>query len=115
MGRRVQLLCAWCGPVVVVLLAVGLIALAGFWPPPRPTDSAQQIVSLYADHATRVRIGLCMMMASIGLIVPWGCVIAWQTTRARNVTPVLTYVQLGALGVTTMIGVASFIAWGVAS
>jgi hypothetical protein len=115
MARRAQLLCAWCGPALVALLAIGLIPLAGFWPPPRPTESARQIAALYTDDLTQVRIGLCVMMAAVGLILPWGGVIVAQTRRIKTGSPVLPYVQLGAVAVATIIGVASIIAWGVAA
>jgi hypothetical protein len=114
-ARRAQLICVWCGPVMVVLLAVGLLVLTGFWPPPRPTDSAEQIRSLYVDDLTRIRIGLCMMMAGVALIIPWGAAIAAQTNRIKTGTPVLTYAQIAAVGVATIIGVATPIMWGVAS
>ena len=114
-ARRVQLLCAWCGPVMVALLGIGLVLLAGFMPPPHPTDSAGEIRSLYLDDLTQIRIGLCLMMAGVALIVPWGAAIAAQTNRIRTGTPVLTYTQLGCVAVATMIGVASVIAWGAAS
>jgi hypothetical protein len=100
---------------MVVLLAIGLVVLTGFWPPPRPTDSGEQIRSLYVDDLTRIRIGLCLMMAGIGLIVPWGAAIAAQTNRIKTGTPVLTYTQLGCVAIATMIGVASVILWGAAS
>jgi hypothetical protein len=100
---------------MVALLGIGLVLLAGFMPPPHPTDSAGEIRSLYLDDLTRIRIGLCVMMAGVALIVPWGAAIAAQTNRIRTGTPVLTYAQLGCVAVATMIGVASVIAWAGAS
>jgi hypothetical protein len=108
-ARRLQLVCLWCGPVMLVLFSAGLIALAGFWPPPHPTDSAEQIRSMYLDDLTRIRIGMCLMMAGIGLLIPWGAAIAAQTNRIKTGTPVLTYAQVGAVAVSTMIGVTSIL------
>jgi len=39
MNRRIQLVCAWCGPVFLVLFGIGLVPLAGFVPPPAANDS----------------------------------------------------------------------------
>ena len=113
--RRMQLLCAWCGPVMLVLLGTGVVVLAGFMPAPSPTDSAQEIRSLYVDDLDRIRIGICLMMAGVALILPWGASIAAQTSRIKTGSPVLTFTQVGAVAVTTMIGVASAILWGTAS
>jgi hypothetical protein len=111
MSRKGELLCVWCGPVLVVLLGTGLI-LAGLWPPPHPTAGPEQISSFYTDHLTRTRIGLCLMMAGIGLLIPWGASIAAQTNRIKAGSPVFTYVQVAAVAVSTMIGVMSVVIWG---
>jgi hypothetical protein len=114
MSRKGELLCAWCGPVLVVLLGTGLI-LAGLWPPPHPTAGPEQISSFYTDHLTRTRIGLCLMMAGIGLLIPWGASIAAQTNRIKTGSPVFTYAQVAAVAVSTMIGVMSVVIWAAAA
>jgi hypothetical protein len=110
-NHRGEQLCAWCGPALIVLFATGLL-LAGLWPPPRPTASPAEITAFYTDHLLRTRIGLCLMMAGIALLIPWGASIAVQTNRIRSVSPVYTYVQVAAVAVSTMIGVLSIVIWG---
>jgi hypothetical protein len=113
-SRRQQLLCAWAGIPLIVLVGGGLL-LAGLWPPPRPTDTAEQITAFYAADPFRTRLGLALMMAGVALILPWGASIAAQTNRIRSSSSVCTLVQVAAFGVATIIGVASVIAWGVAA
>src|ERR1700752_362174 len=82
-SRRVQLICAWCGPAMLVSIGVGLVVLAGFVPAPHPKASAQQIASQYVHNLGGIRAGLCLFMAGIALIGPWGAAVMAQTNRAR--------------------------------
>jgi hypothetical protein len=113
-SRKQLLLCAWSGPLLILLVGGGLL-LAGLWPPPHPTDTAEQIKAFYAADPFRTRLGLALMMAGLGLILPWGASIAAQTNRIKESSSAMTFVQVAAFGVATIIGVASVIAWGVAS
>jgi hypothetical protein len=112
--RRQQLLCAWCGPLLILLIGAGLL-IAGLWPPPQPTATAEQMRDFFANSPTQIHLGLTLMMAGMGLIVPWGASLAAQTSRIRSSSSVTTFVQVTAVGVATLIGVASVIAWSVAS
>lgn len=115
MSRRAQLICVWCGPVMLAAIAVGLVVLAGFVPGPHPRANAHQIASQYVHNLTGIRAGLCVFMAGIALIGPWGAALLSQTNRARLGTPVFTHTQVVCVAVTMMIGVASCIAWGTAA
>jgi hypothetical protein len=112
--RRQQLLCAWCGPLLILLVGGGLL-VAGLWPPPQPTATAEQMRAFFANNSVQVHLGLALMMAGMGLIVPWGASLAAQTNRIRSSSSVTTFVQIAAIGVATLIGVASVISWAVAS
>jgi hypothetical protein len=114
MSRRAQLLCVWAGPVMLVSIAVGVVVLAGFVPGPHPAAGAKQIASQYVHNLGPIRAGLCVFMAGIALIAPWGAAVAAQTNRARLGTPVLTFTQLACVAATLMIGLLSCIAWGAA-
>lgn len=115
MTRRAQLVCVWCGPVMLVSLGVGLVVLAGFIPGPHPTASAAQIRSQYVHNLSGIRAGLCLFMAGIALIAPWGVSVAAQTNRAGLRTSVFTHTQVACVAVAMMIGVLSCIAWGAAA
>ena len=47
------------------------------------------------------------MMAGIGLLMPWGATLAALTSRIRGSSVTITFVQVAAFGVATIIGVAS--------
>lgn len=113
-SRRQLLLCAWCGAPLIVLVGGGLL-VAGLWPPPEPAASAEQIAAFYAGNPTRIRLGLALMMAGVGLILPWGASIAAQTSRIRTSSTAMTFIQVAAFAAATIIGLASVIAWSVAS
>jgi hypothetical protein len=115
MSRRAQLICVWCGPVMLASIVVGLIVLAGFVPAPHPKATARQITSQYVHNLGGIRAGLCLFMAGIALIGPWGASLMAQTNRARLGTPVFSQTQIVCVAVTMMIGVASCIAWGTAA
>ena len=59
----IQRLCAWSGIVAVVLFfAAFFIAL--FIPPPGPYLTQAEVVAMYQQNATGIRIGMVSMMAS---------------------------------------------------
>jgi len=116
MNRRIQLVCAWCGPVFLVLFGIGLVPLAGFVPPPAANDTAQQVVKLYSEHHTRLQAGLSLMLFSTAFISPWVAVISTQLRRIRvEGIRTLVYGQLVAGSAFTFVVVAPVIAMIVAS
>jgi hypothetical protein len=116
MNRRIQLVCAWCGPVFLVLFGIGLVPLAGFVPPPAANDTAQDVVKLYGEHHSRVQAGLSLMLFSTAFIAPWVAVISTQLRRIRveGITT-LVYGQLVAGGAFIFVVVAPVMAMIVAS
>src|ERR1700757_2950066 len=76
LNRRVQLICAWCGPVFMVTLFVGLV------PPPGPSDSAAHIAAFYRDHQNQVRAGLVICLAATPLLAPFIALITYQLKRS---------------------------------
>lgn len=99
MNKRSQLICAWCGPALLVLLGIGYVGFAGMVPPPSPARSAESIASYYEHRTNRIRIGITIMMLGSGLYVPWSCAIAVQIKRIEGKFSPLAYSQMtsGAL------------------
>lgn len=116
MNRRIQLVCAWCGPVFILLFAIGLVPLAGFVPPPAANDTAAEAVKLYTENRTRVQAGLSLMLFSTAFIAPWVAAISTQLRRIK-VDGILTlvYGQLVAGGAFIFVAVVPVNAMIVAS
>jgi hypothetical protein len=102
MNRTAQLLCAACGPLMVVLFLIGSVWLARYFPPHNlPGDSAQKVADWYASHTTRIRVGLIFTMCAYGVMGTWGVAMAAQTRRKEGAFPALTYVQLTGMAAGT--------------
>jgi hypothetical protein len=114
MSRRMQLICLWSGLPFLVLAFVGL-ALSHFLFPPSPTASANVIAHIYRAHADRTRIWLAVAFSGTVFIYSFGGAIAAQTRRIEGLAPVLSYVQLGALGSAPLFFLIPFCCWEAAA
>jgi hypothetical protein len=115
LNTSVLRIAAWCGPALVVLFFLGLVAIAGYIPPPSPAASAEQIASWYRENTTAIRIGLLVVSIGVALQAPWGASIAVWTRRGESNYPVLAYTQLICLGFTLVDAFFMAMVWGVAS
>lgn len=114
-SRPLQIACASCGFLLVVLLFGGIIS-SGWMPPLSPTESAAEIAARYQEHTTGIRIGAVMMLWGAGATVPIGCLIAAHIKQVEGEFSPLTYIQVvgcaGGLVAITMpvmfFGVAAF-------
>src|SRR5260370_37875332 len=103
MNPKLQLACAWLGPVFVFMFFFGLVPLAQFVPPPSPSASAATIGHMYRDDPTRVRLGLLLMTMSTALTIPWGLTIANWTKRAEGRDSLLTYAPMMCIGISSLV------------
>lgn len=102
MSRISQLILAWCGPLMMVSFVIGSVVLARYLPPwINPNDSADRVAEIYANHATRIRIGLVFTVIAYALMGTWGVCLATQTRRKEGMFPALTYAQLTAMAAGT--------------
>lgn len=81
MEARVQRVLIWMGPAMVLIWFATFIFVMGFFPPSRPSASAEEIRQLYADNTTLIRVGLVVVMAASALLVPWAAAISGQLRR----------------------------------
>jgi hypothetical protein len=102
-NERSQLTCAWAGVVFLALFAIGMVALAQFVPPPRANWPLPRVVALYADHTTRLRIGLVLMMIAAGFVAPWAAAISVQLKRIEGAFSPMTYTQLACGAVNVLV------------
>lgn len=103
--------CAWCGPVLVVIASVGFL-LAGLLPVPlSPNASISETVAFYAEHPDRVRAGFVIASVAVGLIFPLVGLITTAMLRIEKRNPLLSFVQLAtgaATGVLLLIPMLLF-------
>jgi hypothetical protein len=100
-NERTQRLCVWAGPLFCLLFAIGMVPLAQFIPPPKASDSAQEIVKLYSEQTDRLRAGLVLMMIGAAFVAPWAAAITTQMKRIEGRHSPLAWTSLacGAVNV----------------
>lgn len=96
MSASNQRLCAWSGPLLVVVFSLGYWPVAHLIPPPSPDLSADQIARFFADNAMRIRTGLVIGVFGSAMCYPWAAVIAVQLRRIEGRWAVLSLTQLGS-------------------
>ena len=103
------------GPVAIGTFFIGF-AIAGFFPPPSPHLSLQQVAHLYRSSPGRVRLGGLIMVFSSGLVTPFAAAVAIQMRRIEGTeSAVLSLTQLaaGTAGILLFLTEAMF--WSIAA
>jgi len=77
----------------------------GFFPPPSPSLSAQDVAKIYSDHTTRIQIGVIIMIFTGLFMVPMSLPISVQLAREEKGVPLLAILQ-GVAGAITGIMIA---------
>lgn len=92
--RRIQLLCALCGPAAIIIAFVGFF-LCGLLPVPLGAhNTADEVVAFYRDHSTAVRAGFVFAGIGFGGIFPLVAVISVQMMRMEGRYPILAFLQM---------------------
>lgn len=92
--RRLAIAFAWCGPVFLVLFLVGFWFVAGFVPPPKPSESAAQVAAFYREHTDRIRAGMLIAMIGLAFLAPFLVIVTLRMRRSNPRLAPLAYVQL---------------------
>lgn len=108
-NRGSQLLCAWAGPVFVLVFLAGLL-VAGFVPPPSPALGAERIADEIVRDREQIRAGLILALASVGLYAFFSAGLSVQLKRIEGLHSPMTYAQLG-LGVLAVLLVIFPLMW----
>ena len=103
-SRRVALVCAWCGPVFLVVFVVGFWFVAGLVPPPKPSDNAAQIAIFYRENTDRIRVGMLLSMVATALLAPFGHYVGDCSSRA-------TYTARSLVEASTRTGTFATLVW----
>lgn len=91
-----QRLCAWTGPVFMVVFFIGWVPLAGWLPPPSPAMSAEQVVAMYRDNLLGIRLGMVVVALASALLLTFFAAVSVQVKRMEGGGSVLAYAQLAA-------------------
>ena len=91
---RTQMLCLWCGPIGMAIWIIAFF-LSGFITPPPPSGSAADIVAIYNNNLTGIRVGLFLTMIGASLTAPMVAAISTQMFRIEGRYAPLSYTQLG--------------------
>lgn len=106
----------WCGMLGATLIAIGLFALMGFLPAPRPSASAAEIAAYFRGNSTSIILGAMALIAAFPMMVPFYAVISEHIRRMDNQGSVLARSQFG-LGVLAVCvpGVVGSVSWMIAA
>jgi hypothetical protein len=105
---------AW-GALISLLMAIFGLYTAGFLPPPSPTESAEQIATLYRANSDSICIGAILLMLSTAPFLLFIGVLSVQIRRIEGDRRTFTYIQL-ASGTASMVTIILVpLAWSVAA
>ena len=93
-----QWICWWSQPVFYVLFGVMFVVLARVMPPPKPDQSAEQIVAFFDAHGLTIKIGFGMLMVVIGF-ASWGNGLVAVQMKRMSIGSVWAYAYIAALAV----------------
>lgn len=85
--------CAWGGLACLNAFFLALLS-AGFIPIPPPSLNIEEVVALYRENATGIRVGMGFMLVSGMFWVLFAAAISGQMRRIPGVSHTLVYAQL---------------------
>jgi hypothetical protein len=113
LSARVQRVCAWSGPGLLLVFFLAFIPLCRMWPPPDPSWTAEHVKALYMEHTDAKRAGIAICLAGWTLMLPWGIGLASLTARGEGGFRILGLIQVTSAATTMMIGELMLLIWGV--
>ncbi len=113
--RRIQLACAWCGPIGLLLFVIGFWLVAGLVPPPSAADGAARIAAFYRENQDQLRLGLLIAMIASPLLIPFMVLLTLQIKRSDPRLAPLAYTQLVCGAILILEILISLVLMGVAA
>jgi len=98
LNPKIQRAMVWSGPLLVVIMLIGLIPLTGFIPIPSPLLTSDQIATMYTERQVAIRIGCALMMIAGAFWASWNAVIVMWMRRMESGYPSLTFASLCCVG-----------------
>jgi hypothetical protein len=112
--QTLQMLGVWSGPAMFIGWLVSFWPLAGYIPPPSPSDSAGHVLATYRSHTGAIHAGLIISMVSCALLVPFSAVISAQLRRIEGRRSVWTMTQIVSGAVLSLEFIFPLMFWQVA-
>ncbi len=95
MNPTILRLCGWSGVAAMVLMGIGFAFMAGFIPPPPPSDSIEQTAHLFIENRYAIRGGMIISMVASAFLMPFAVAITLQMRRIEGRYSALAFIQLG--------------------
>jgi hypothetical protein len=114
MNASTQRLCVWSGPLLIVLFTGGFV-VAGFLPPPAPSQTAEQVRQLFIDDQFRIRVGLVLLLFGAALSFPWVGVLTIHVKRVEGRWAPLALTQFAAGLILSLPFMFPTMVWGAAA
>lgn len=95
MNRKVHKFCAWSGTLCLILMAIGMIAIAGFVPTRSPGQTALETAQFIIENRTRIRWGMIVSMFASSLLMTYAVSMAIHMRRIEGRFPALAMIQFG--------------------
>lgn len=96
MHTRGEMLCAWAGPLAIVVFVGAWTFSVGWLQPPSPTLSPEAVAALYREHTFGIRLGMMLLMYAGGMSAAFAAVIMVYMLRMKGPSPALAYTQLAS-------------------
>jgi hypothetical protein len=81
---------AWFGLVFLAVFGLGWLALAHFFPPISPADSAQQVAAIYQSRRVWLMLGSVFMMLSVLSLMPVSALLVLVVNKIEARVGILT-------------------------
>jgi hypothetical protein len=96
MGVRGEQLCAWAGPLTIVLFVGSWTVCVGWLQPPSPSLAPEAVAAIYQDNTFGIRLGMLLLMYAGGMSAAFNAIIMVHMLRMQGPSPALAYTQLAA-------------------
>lgn len=103
------------GHTLTALFVVAWFGFAGFFPPPSPELSAEEVTQRYLANVDGIRVGATLMFMSFALWAGWGAVIIAWVWRRISGGRILAIGMIISLTIAEMVGVMCAFFWALAA
>lgn len=101
---NLDMFCVYSGLIFVAIISSALIFLAGFFPPPSPAMSVEQVATMYSENRSGIRVAMILLMISTCFYL------MFTTVTARYIS-----LMEGSVGILTLLmaltGALNFLAF----